>query len=751
MTKRAGRFARWLELDEALLDVKLSVPEPAQDLLSRASLTDAARDSGAAAVGVTAPAGYGKSVLLSAWAHRERRRVGWISLDALDDDPSALLLLLASAYERAVPEQAGLAAAMSGADVAALGRGAPRLVAAFRQAAIPFVLLIDDLHELRSPECHDVLGVVLSAVPSGSQVVSASRHDQPHLPRLRAEGATFELTTSDLILDASAAGHIFATAGKHITLERAREMTERTEGWPVGLHLAALIANDGEDGTPGVTGDDRYIADYLQHEVFGRLDPPTQHFLRRTAVLDRLHGPLCEAVLEEPDAQDRLRALEASNSFLFPLDRRREWYRYHPLFREFLLGELRRTDAELIEKLHLRAADWFESRGVPAVAVDHLLATREHERCARLVAELVLSTYATGHVSTVQRWLKSLGDRTIQAYPPLAALAGWVAASVGQTIDAQRWAAVTAELSYDPTPTPTPTHGGTSFASTRSMLRAMMCPSGPEQMMADAAFTVAEEAPWSPWRAPALCVLAEAHLLAGAPACAATVLEDATAVGLAAGNTEPVVLSESGLALIEMDEGRWDEAAEHLELALNVVERHHLEDYAISLLPFAAAARMAVHRADLVEADRHLRHAMRARPASTFVQPCLAVRGRLQLAKAYWARGDRVSARHLLREIDDVVRRRPDLGALVDQVAEFRTMTKLATASAAPHDVPLTPAELRVLPHLQTHLRLADIAQRLQISRNTVATEVSAIYRKLGVTSRGEAVEQATLLGLLGG
>ena len=175
-----------------------------------------------------------------------------------------------------------------------------------------------------------------------------------------------------------------------------------------------------------------------------------------------------------------------------------------------------------------------------------------------------------------------------------------------------------------------------------------------------------------------------------------------------------------------------------------------MHDYAISLLAFAAAARHAVHQGDLVEADRRLTRAMRARPACTFVLPFLATRGRLQLAKVYTTRGDQAASRLLLREIDEVLRRRPLLGALVDEVAEFRRLAS-ATATNGPGVSPLTSAELRLLPYLQTYLTIAEIAERLRITRNTVGTEVSAIYRKLGVSSRGDAVRQATSLGLLGG
>ena len=201
-----------------------------------------------------------------------------------------------------------------------------------------------------------------------------------------------------------------------------------------------------------------------------------------------------------------------------------------------------------------------------------------------------------------------------------------------------------------------------------------------------------------------------------------------------------------------MDRGRWAEAAEHLQLALDTVDESRLHDYALSVPAFAAAARLAVHRGDRNEADRQLARAMRARPSCTFAIPYLAVRVRLQLAKVYTAIADQTTARHLLREIDDIVLHRPALGTLVDEVSEFRAHPhhepRSVTVAGGP---PLTPAELRLLPYLQTHLTFREIGQRLFVSRNTVSSEVGSIYRKLGVSSRSDAVHQATAVGLLGG
>jgi LuxR family maltose regulon positive regulatory protein len=197
-----------------------------------------------------------------------------------------------------------------------------------------------------------------------------------------------EIRAPDLALDAAGAGADFL-AGERERHSRDGGRGHRTDRRVAGrLYLAALIARTSQSDELVVSGEDRYVADYLYRESLMQLPESTQHFLRRTAVLDRLSAPLCDAVLGQSGSQNQLRRLEASNSFLISLDRRRQWYRYHALFREFLLGELRRVGSEGIAKLHLRAADWYESNGSPAMAVEHLLNTTERDRCVQLVTQL---------------------------------------------------------------------------------------------------------------------------------------------------------------------------------------------------------------------------------------------------------------------------------------------------------------------------------------------------------------------------
>jgi LuxR family transcriptional regulator, maltose regulon positive regulatory protein len=461
--------------------------------------------------------------------------------------------------------------------------------------------------------------------PPGSQLAAASRSEQPHLARFRVSGDAPEFGVGDLALDAASARQIFAHAHVSVTPELAAAAVERTEGWPAGLHLAALIAKESHSHVPVATGGDRYVADYLYREALSGQPKATQRFLRRTAVLDQLCGPLCEAVVGSSTAAMLLRHVEAHNLFLTPLDRQRQWYRYHALYREFLLEELRRTEPGIIMTLHQRAADWYESNGSPALALEHLLHTDDWDRSVRLTAKLALPTFMAGQLATVQRWFAALGDANIARYPPLAVLVCWEAVLTGDTVKAERWAAVLDAASFDGEPAT----GAASFDSGRAQLRAGMCASGPEQMAADAAFSLAREPAWSPWRDSALWLLGEAHLLAGHLDKARALSAEASTAAATMSNWDTIPICEAQLAWLAMDRGEWKEAADRLKFAFDTIDAHRLHDYVFSLPAFAGAARLSLHHGDMKEAHRQLTRAMRARPSATYVLPYHAVRLRL--------------------------------------------------------------------------------------------------------------------------
>jgi LuxR family transcriptional regulator, maltose regulon positive regulatory protein len=349
--------------------------QPRPGAVSRADLIKAASLSDCRLVAITAPAGYGKSTFLAEWAATEDRCVVWVPLDRFDDDPAMLLVSLASAWGQAGLGGTDMIVDLESPDMSALSRAVSQLAAEFRGSPLPFIVMLDDLHQLQSPACHDVLSVLISAIPQGSQLATASRFEQPHLPRLRASGEAMEFGAADLALDAAGAQQIFANAQVSLSPELAAAVTERTEGWPACLSLAAVIAKQSHRPVAAVTGDDPYIADYLYREALSQQSEDMQRFLLRTAVLDQLCGPLCDAVLGFSRGAGQLRRLEAASLFLIPLDRQRQWYRYHAVFREFLLGELGRTEPGIIVTLHQRAADWYQANRSPAPALEHLLHT----------------------------------------------------------------------------------------------------------------------------------------------------------------------------------------------------------------------------------------------------------------------------------------------------------------------------------------------------------------------------------------
>jgi LuxR family maltose regulon positive regulatory protein len=437
--------------------------------------------------------------------------------------------------------------------------------------------------------------------------------------------------------------------------------------------------------------------------------------------------------------------VEGSGLFLVSLDRRRQWYRYHPLFREFLVEELQRSEPEVEETLHQRAAAWYESNGSPTSAVEHLLCTSDPSRVVELVTELSVPTFMAGQLATVQRWYDAIGDATIAQHPRLALLNGWEALLTGNLARAMHWASVVDGVTSDELPAI-----DALFEADRAIFHAAMCASGPESMTEDATFGVEHEPVWGDLRDTAIWLLAEARLLCGQPDEAAALFVEAAATARSVGNFDTIPICEAQLAWMAIAREDWEDAAARLDLALATVDDRRLHDYVFSIPTFSGAARLCVHEGRMDRARQLLALAMRSRPIATVLLPYHAVRARLQMAKVYLAMDESDSVHQLLREIDELLAQRPSLGALGDEVDQFRALVESRAAMTFGRPT-LTPAELRVLPYLQTHLTADGIAERLYVSGHTVRAQVRSIYRKLGVSSRDDAVQLAMDVGLLGG
>jgi LuxR family maltose regulon positive regulatory protein len=440
---------------------------------------------------------------------------------------------------------------------------------------------------------------------------------------------------------------------------------------------------------------------------------------------------------------DRLLAsLEGSNLLLVALDRRQEWYRYHQLFRELLLAELDRREPGLAQQLHDRAAAWCEANNLPETAIDHAQAAGDPDRVARLVRELAQPAYAAGRFSTVRRWLAWFEDQgLVQRYPPVAVQGAWLHALVGQPADAERWADAAERSSFTGT-----LPDGSTTESWVALLRALLCRDGVERMRVDAQTAVAGLDPGSPWRATAILLEGIGYLLDGQADRADTILAHAAEVAAEARAMPAASAALAERSIVAMDRDEWDQADTLAEQALGIMRAGRLDNYVMSPLIYAVAARTAIHRGDLALAREQLALAANLRPLLTYAMPHRAVQTLLELGRAHLALDDGAGARTVLSQARDILQRRPDLGVLPGQAEEL--WSRADSSDDKPTGVSsLTTAELRLLPLLPTHLTFAEIGQQLYVSRHTVKTQAISVYRKLGVSSRSQAVQRLEELG----
>jgi LuxR family transcriptional regulator, maltose regulon positive regulatory protein len=324
-------------------------------------------------VSVIAPAGYGKTMLLSQWAERDSQAFAWITLDEGDNDPKVLVTYVAEALNAIEPISRRVFSALASPTSPVLRSVVPRLCQAFLSMTSPIVLVLDDVHLLRNSECRAAVSLLARHIPAGSRLVLAGRSEPPlRVARLRAEGMILEIGPGDLSLTREEASSLLRTAEMTLSEHEVAELHGRTEGWAVGLYLAALYLKEEGSRAGAVAafgGDDRFVREYIDSEFLARTSAAQRKFLTRTAVLDRMYGPLCDAVLKVNGSGARLTELAQSGLLLVPLDHRAQWYRYHHLFRDMLLAELQRTESGLIPVLRRRAADWCLQNGLPDKAL----------------------------------------------------------------------------------------------------------------------------------------------------------------------------------------------------------------------------------------------------------------------------------------------------------------------------------------------------------------------------------------------
>ena len=407
----------------APFESKLRIPDFRPGFVRRPAQIEVLEGSDCRVVSVAAPAGYGKTTLLAEWAGIDVRTFGWVTVTEPDNSPVVLLSYLVRALDRIEPVDDVSLAALTRSEADFGTTLIPRFATVLEERTVPAVLVLDDVHLLRGAGCRALLSTLIEHAPASWCIVLCGRGGVAlPLSRLRAARDLVDVGPDDLALSAIEGDELLRAAGLELSPEATMSLVERTEGWPAGLYLAALslrTRSDPEAAAEVFAGDDRLIAEFLRDEFLWSMAPSTVEFLVRTAVLDALSGPACDAVLATSGSAEVLAEIAAANLFLVPLDERGEWYRPHHLLSDLLLSELRRSEPGLEPELHSRASRWFEAFDLDR-AVRHAHAAGEVDRTAGLIWESTPLYLASGRSVVIGQWLELFTPEEVTAVPDLA-------------------------------------------------------------------------------------------------------------------------------------------------------------------------------------------------------------------------------------------------------------------------------------------------------------------------------------------
>jgi len=610
-----------------LLQTKLHIPHLRPDLVRRPRLIERLNagllgQSGGFARKLTlvsAPAGFGKTTLLSEWAHSRGRSgtcptetgpyVAWFSLDEGDNDPVRFLAYCIAALRTVEPDVGeGVLSALQSPRSPSIEAVLTTVINDI--AAVPqgdrYVLVLDDYHLITAQPVHDALAFLLDHLPHNLHLAIATRADPSWpLARLRARREMVELRAAELRFTfQEAAAFLNQVMGLGLAAEDVSALEERTEGWIAGLQMASLSMQGQEDVAGFVRafrGSDRYILDYLVEEVLQRQPEGVQTFLFQTSILDRLTGPLCDAVTGSPpppgqgSGQAMLERLEQANLFLIPLDNERRWYRYHRLFADLLRRRLQRVQPDLVPALHRRAAAWFERNGLTAPAIEHGLRGGDFEPVAGLIEQVAEATLMRSELATFLGWVDELPDGLVRDRPSLCVFQAWALLLAGRPLDAVEARLQDAARSQAVDKT-TPLRALLALYRGHMTRAAELAHRALERLSEDDLF-LCNLAAW---------VLGLSRLVDGDLAASTQALDQVARASHRTGNVMIAVMVLSNIAALRMQHGRLHQARDIYRQALEWAtdERGHL-------LPIAGEALMGLGRLfyqwnDLEAATRHL-------------------------------------------------------------------------------------------------------------------------------------------------
>jgi LuxR family transcriptional regulator, maltose regulon positive regulatory protein len=718
------------------------------DLVPRRRLVDRLREGRDRRLTlVCAPAGYGKTTLLGQWQAEDRQRTPfvWVSLDEGDADPVKLWHHIIFGLREIHPPAGGSSAEVW--KVGPLGIATVTIPALINDLtdAPPLVLVLEDWHVLRSPACDATMTAFVEHAPETVQIVISSRSD-PGLPlaRLRAHGELAEVRAEQLRLSPVESHEYFRRSGLELESDDVLRLTSRTEGWAAGLQLAAIALREQRDIRTFIdafSGDTRHILEFLARDVFDSVLPEMREFMLRTSIVDSLSAPLCDWLLETSGSGAMLAEIERANLFLVSLDDSRHVYRYHQLFARMLRRELGLVDPEAVPRLHARASMWYEREEDVESAVVHAIASRDVERASHLVTKYSREYFSSGRTATLARWLDALMWPEAAADSQLALTRATVLGLNGSPPDEiERWIEV---ASREPDRGPL-VNGLRSVESGVALLRGLFLTKGLEVGRASAERAIQLEPADSAWRRQALAALGQTLYLLGRPSEAKLALEEARPLPDASGQAPSAALVLSYLAFLDLDEGRAAPALRLARDALALVEERHLVGGLAAANPELALGGAHMLGTDLHQAVAHLERAaeISGRQSPSYWH----VHALLRLADALHRVGDTAAATEALESARFELSALPDRGMLEDLIATKEHLLLERHRREGFLGEPLSESELRVLRLLADGRSLREVAKVLFLSLNTVKTHRRTIYRKLGVTTRAEAVARAAEL-----
>jgi LuxR family transcriptional regulator, maltose regulon positive regulatory protein len=735
------------------VEAKLAAPSRRAGTVLRPRIMHALdAGEGSALTLLAAPAGYGKTTAVRDWCASRQAAFAWVTLDAGDIDPVRLWTYAATAVDRV---RAGLGRGalqrlrVPGAGIETAVDELMNGVAAFGEE---LVLVLDDLQSVTDAECLASVDYALEHLPATARLIAITRTDPAlRLARLRSRGSLAELRASELAFTAAEARELLVDRC-HVGLD-SREievLCERTEGWPAALFLAALWLQRVEDPGRAVRefgGDNRFVADYLSQEALGSLDDDTRSFLLRAAVLGRFTADLCDGVLGRSDSASVLAELERSNLFVLRLERG-GWFRVHSLLAEFAGLELAALEPGTEFEIHRHAARWLLAWGLPVEAAEHAHAAGDHELVAELLVENHMALIRSGSARTLLRWVRTLPDDRVVDHPELAVGLATAATMIGQhALERRRLLQL-----VDRAQAERPERFGPSVQAVARMVRAASVDGDVGQAVLDGRTAVElAQAAADDVLVAALAGYARALYLAGeldqAWAAASQAVEHPDAERRAPGHA----FARSTLALVAVDRGRLGSARTHAEKARAIVGRVGSSRSWLGANASAALGAVLAAEGDLAEAERELasaEHLFRDEVATVHHAWLLVL-----LARVRCRRGRLHEAEATLRSGHESLAELSDSGRVALLAADVERELAQAKGRAAGGELLEAPteAELAVLRLLVTDLSARAIGGELYLSANTVRSHTRAIYRKLGVNSRADAVARATALGFLEG